>query len=124
MAGVIQRWADATTLPRFGCCCLCDDLRSNARAHGRGVDARFANSVDSAAQVISVVGTGGAGGKLNVNQRIDVGWQVVAAAISAADDSVGMSRAIFKAASDPLPDFAFCARSNPGEGLPQIGPDE
>ncbi|BBY85145.1 Conserved exported protein of uncharacterised function [Mycolicibacterium tokaiense] len=79
---------------------------------------RFANSVDSAAQVISVVGTGGAGGKLNVNQRIDVGWQVVAAAISAADDSVGMSRAIFKAASDPLPDFAFCARSNPGEGLP------
>ncbi|BBY85148.1 L,D-transpeptidase family protein [Mycolicibacterium tokaiense] len=90
----------------------------------------FANSVGSAAQVISVVGTGGSDAKMDVYQRTGAGWQAVAAAIPAKIGSKGMSPNHFEG-SQMTPqgvyslDFAFGTESNPGGGLPyvQVGPD-
>lgn len=90
----------------------------------------FATSVGSAAQVISVVSTGGSDAKLDVYQRTGAGWEAVAAAIPAKIGSKGMSPNHFEG-SKMTPqgvyslDFAFGTEAYPGGGLPyvRVGPD-
>jgi L,D-peptidoglycan transpeptidase YkuD (ErfK/YbiS/YcfS/YnhG family) len=90
----------------------------------------FANQVGNAAQVLSVVGTGGSKAKMDVWQRSAAGWQPVGVGINANIGSKGMSvehsdgqmltpMGIFTL------DFAFGTQPNPGGGLQyvQVTPD-
>lgn len=90
----------------------------------------FAQSVGSATQVISVVGTGGSRVKMDVYQRTAGGWQPVAAGIPAWIGANGMSPQTHDGEmKTPMGiftlDFAFGTAPNPGGGLPyvQVGPD-
>ena len=90
----------------------------------------FAQSVGSATQVISVVGTGGSQAKMDVYQRTAAGWQPVAAGIPAWIGANGMSPQTHDGEmKTPMGiftlDFAFGTASNPGGGLQyvQVGPD-
>jgi L,D-peptidoglycan transpeptidase YkuD (ErfK/YbiS/YcfS/YnhG family) len=82
----------------------------------------FQAQVGNAAQVLSVVGTGGSKGKMDVWQRGATGWQPVGAGIPVFLGSAGLA----PRARDTIPatpmgvyslDFAFGTQPNPGGGL-------
>ena len=82
----------------------------------------FGAQVGNAAQVLSVVGTGGSTAKMDVWQRGATGWQPVAAAIPVHIGEAGLA----PEARDTVPatpmgvyslDFAFGTQPSPGGGL-------
>lgn len=82
----------------------------------------FAAQVGNAAQVLSVVGTGGSTAKIDVWQRDGTAWRPVGTGISAFVGEAGMA----PAARDGIPatpmgvyslDFAFGTEPSPGGGL-------
>ena len=82
----------------------------------------FQAQVGNAAQVLSVVGTGGSDGKMDVWQRGATGWQAVGTGIPVHLGSAGLA----PAARDSVPatpmgvyslDFAFGTQPDPGGGL-------
>lgn len=82
----------------------------------------FQSQVGNAAQVLSVVGTGGSNGKMDVWQRGATGWQPVGAGIPVFLGSAGLA----PRARDTIPatpmgvyslDFAFGTEPSPGGGL-------
>ena len=82
----------------------------------------FQAQVGNAAQVLSVVGTGGSDGKMDVWQRGATGWQAVGTGIPVQLGSAGLA----PAARDAVPatpmgvyslDFAFGTQPDPGGGL-------
>jgi L,D-peptidoglycan transpeptidase YkuD (ErfK/YbiS/YcfS/YnhG family) len=82
----------------------------------------FQAQVGNAAQVLSVVGTGGSKGKMDVWQRGATGWQPVGAGIPVFLGSAGLA----PRARDTIPatpmgvyslDFAFGTQPDPGGGL-------
>ncbi len=82
----------------------------------------FQAKVGSATQVLSVVGTGGSAGMMDVWQRGATGWQPVGAGIPVNLGSAGLA----PAARDTVPatpmgvyslDFAFGTQPSPGGGL-------
>ena len=85
----------------------------------------FQSSVGNATQVLSVIGTGGSTGKMDVWQRGAAGWQPVATAIPVHVGSAGLA----PEARDSVPatpmgvyslDFAFGTQPNPGGGLKYV----
>lgn len=90
----------------------------------------FAGQVGNAAQVISVVGTGGSDAKMDVWQRGASGWAPVGVGIPAKIGAKGMSPEIHEGSMmTPMGiftlDSAFGTKPNPGTGLPyvQVGPN-
>ena len=82
----------------------------------------FQAQVGNAAQVLSVVGTGGSQGKMDVWQRGATGWQPVGAGIPVFLGSAGLApRARDNIPATPMGvyslDFAFGTQPNPGGGL-------
>lgn len=82
----------------------------------------FGSQVGNATQVLSVVGTGGSLGKMDVWQRGVTGWQPVGSGIPVHVGSAGLA----PEARDNVPatpmgvyslDFAFGTQPNPGGGL-------
>ena len=82
----------------------------------------FQAQVGNAAQVLSVVGTGGSNGMMDVWQRGATGWQAVGTGIPVHLGSAGLA----PAARDSVPatpmgvyslDFAFGTQPDPGGGL-------
>ena len=82
----------------------------------------FEGQVGNAAQVLSVVGTGGSVGKMDVWQRGPTGWQAVGTGIPVHLGSAGLA----PEARDSVPatpmgvyslDFAFGTQPSPGGGL-------
>lgn len=82
----------------------------------------FGAQVGDAAQVLSVVGTGGSTARMDVWQRGPSGWQAIGTGIPVMVGSAGMARE----ARDNVPatpmgvytlDFAFGTRPDPGGGL-------
>lgn len=90
----------------------------------------FANSVGSAAQVVSVVSTGGSNAKMDIYQRTTAGWQPLKTGIPTHVGSAGMApQAKSGYPATPMGvyslDSAFGTAPNPGGGLPytQVGPN-
>lgn len=109
---------------------LCAALALAAAPVGRAATPWFADSVGSAAQVISVVGVGGSSAKMDVYQRTGAGWQPIAAGIPAHIGENGMAPQTREGEKKtPMGiftlDFAFGTAPNPGTGLQylQVGPD-
>jgi L,D-peptidoglycan transpeptidase YkuD (ErfK/YbiS/YcfS/YnhG family) len=90
----------------------------------------FANSVDNATQVVSVVSTGGSNATMDIYQRTDTGWQALRTGIPTHVGSAGMAPQA-KSGVPATPtgvytlDSAFGTAPNPGTGLPytQVGPN-
>lgn len=92
---------------------------------GNAVTPWFDAQVGTATQVLSVVGTGGSVGKMDVWQRGPAGWQPVAAGIGVHLGSAGLA----PEAHDSVPatpmgvyslDFAFGTQPSPGGGLKYV----
>jgi L,D-peptidoglycan transpeptidase YkuD (ErfK/YbiS/YcfS/YnhG family) len=89
----------------------------------------FAQSVGTAAQVISVVAVGPTDAKVDVYERTAAGWQPVAAGINAKIGEKGMSADHYDGSMmTPMGvyslDFAFGTQPNPGGGLQYVQVDD
>jgi len=113
------------------CAALCAAVVTLAGApRGAAAGPWFARSVGNAAQVVSVVGTGGSNAKMDVYQRSAAGWQPIGVGIPTHIGSAGLApKAKSGYPATPMGiyslDSAFGTAPNPGGGLPyvQVGPN-
>ncbi|MEI7913900.1 MAG: L,D-transpeptidase family protein [Mycobacteriaceae bacterium] len=104
------------------CAALSAALVTTSAPPARAEAPWFGSQVGSATQVLSVVGTGGSMGKMDVWQRSATGWAPVGTGIAVRVGSAGLA----PEARDNVPatpmgvyslDFAFGTEPNPGGGL-------